>query len=80
MDDSQDHRPCMRGEASFYLGGISAIIETAVGSTMPMANLENGCAMFWEGWAMYPTGRSVMRSCTKLPESQNLALTVLYVQ
>ena len=49
MDDGQDRRPSIRGEASIYLGGISAIIETAVGSTMPIANLENGCAMFWEG-------------------------------
>ena len=42
MDDGQDHRSFMRGEVSFFLGGISAIVETVVWSTMPIANQESG--------------------------------------
>ena len=38
----RDHRSFLRGEVSFYLGGISAIVETVVWSTMPIANLKRG--------------------------------------
>ena len=42
VDYGQDRCPSIRGEAPIYLGGNSTIIETAVGSTMPIANQESG--------------------------------------